>query len=129
MKLQETFIKEQKFLGDKGINTWKLLYEMTDLDILKFSAEGKCSSRNLKCLRCISTFICKLDLQVNEASLLIHSGFASIDSLSNASPNELLRKITQLELLLTNQRITKTDLSKVCKWIKKAQIYKKSINE
>ena len=127
MEIQQTFQKEYKALLASGITSWELIKLISEEDITRLTIQSKCSSRNLKCLRCIANFVCNLGLKPYEASLLLHSGFASIDSISNSSPNELLKKISQLEISLSSERLSKTNLSTVNKWIKNAKNFQSNI--
>ena len=62
------------------------------------------SVRNLKRLKCIAYFICTLDIQLNEAALLMHSGLISNKAISRLTPQELVQKTGRFERILTNRK-------------------------
>ena len=88
-KLTASFKKEETLLREKGINTWNKIKVLTDRDVFELVGEGCGSIRNFRCLRCIATFICDLDLQQDEAALLIHSGIPSVKALANSYPEAI----------------------------------------
>ncbi|KGG13916.1 MULTISPECIES: DUF4332 domain-containing protein [Prochlorococcus] len=126
-KLLPTFKKEEKELTLRGFDSWHSIATLGDLDITKLIEQGCGTSRNLNCLRCIAIFICELDLLQEEAALLMHSGISSVRALANSSPQDLLTKISRLEIQLMANRSSNTDLIKINKWIEKAKENQKII--
>ena len=120
-KLTASFKKEETLLRKKGINTWNKIKALTDRDVFELVEEGCGSIRNFRCLRCIATFICDLDLQQDEAALLMHSGIPSVKALANSYPEAIHTKVTRLETILGTSETPKTNLKKIIQWINKAK--------
>ena len=120
-KLTASFKKEETHLRKKGINTWNEIKVLTDRDISDLVGEGCGSSRNFRCIRCIATFICDLELQQDEAALLMHSGIPSVKALANSYPEAIHTKVTRLETMLGTSETPKTSFKKIILWINKAK--------
>ncbi len=120
-KLTASFKKEETLLRKKGINTWNQIKVLTDRDVFELVGKGCGSIRNFRCLRCIATFICDLDLQQDEAALLMHSGIPSVKALANSYPEAIHTKVTRLEIILGTSETPKTSFKKIIQWINKAK--------
>ena len=72
--LPENFYQEEKILLSNNIKTWNSLLTISDEELNKLIYGSLGSIRNLKRLKCIAYFICTLDIELNEAALLMHSG-------------------------------------------------------
>ena len=120
-KLTASFKKEETHLFKKGIHTWNKIKALTDRDIFELVGEGCGTNRNFRCLRCIATFICDLDIQQDEAALLMHSGIPSVKVLATSFPEKIHDKITRLEVILGTSDTPKTSLKKISQWINKAK--------
>ena len=59
-----------------------------------------------------SYFICTLDIELNEAALLMHSGLISNMAISRLTPQELVQKSGRFERTLRTGRIPIIDLKK-----------------
>ena len=105
----------------KGINTWNKIKVLTDRDVFELVGKGCGSIRNFRCLRCIATFICDLDIQQDEAALLMHSGIPSVKALAKSYPEAIHIKVTRLETILGTTGSPKTSLKKIIQWINKAK--------
>ena len=79
------------------------------------------SVRNIKKLKCIAYFICTLNIELNEAALLMHSGLISNKAISRLSPQELVQKTGRFERILKTERIPLINLKKACALIEKAK--------
>ena len=79
------------------------------------------SVRNLKKLKCIAYFICTLNIKLNEAALLMHSGLISNKAISRLTPQELVQKTGRFERILRTGRIPIIDLKKAHFLIEKAK--------
>ena len=119
--LPKTFYQEEKILLSNNINTWDSLLSLSDEEIshLIFGTLG--SFRNLKRLKCIAYFICSLDIQLKEASLLMHSGLISNKAISRLTPQELVQKTGRFERILRTGRIPIIDLKRAHFLIEKAK--------
>tara|TARA_Y100001968_G_scaffold331946_1_gene388396 strand:+ start:78 stop:476 length:399 start_codon:yes stop_codon:yes gene_type:complete len=122
--LPKSFYQEEKILLSNNIKTWDSLFSITDQDIHKLIYGSLGSVRNLKKLKCIAYFICTLNIELNEAALLMHSGLTSNKAISRLSPQELVLKTGRFERFLQSGRIPLIDLKKAYFLIEKA---KKSI--
>ena len=122
--LPKSFYQEEKILISHNIKTWDSLLSITDQKINKIIYGSLGSVKNLKRLRCIAYFICTLNIELNEASLLMHSGLISNKAISRLSPQELVQKTGRFERILQTGRIPLIDLNKAHILIEKA---KKSI--
>tara|TARA_Y100001968_G_scaffold223920_1_gene206569 strand:- start:252 stop:650 length:399 start_codon:yes stop_codon:yes gene_type:complete len=119
--LPKSFYQEEKILVSNNINTWDSLLSITDEDIHKLINGSLGSVRNLKRLKCIAYFICTLDIELNEAALLMHSGLISNKAISRLSPQELVQKTGRFERFLQSGRIPLIDLKKAHFLIEKAK--------
>ena len=120
-KLPKSFYQEEKILLSNNINTWESLLSISEEEIHNLIYGSLGSVRNLKRLKCIAYFICTLDIELNEAALLMHSGLISNKALSRLSPEELVKKTGRFERLLKTGRIPLIDLNKANLLIEKAK--------
>ncbi len=121
INLPKNFNFEEKKLISEGIDSWFLLKELSDGDLVELAQTSLATQRNLKSLRSMSTFICDIDLSQSEAALLIHSGIPTIKALASLTPQELIHKIGRLERLLNTGRNPLIDIPKALSWIKNAK--------
>ena len=119
--IPKSFYQEEKVLLSNNIKTWDSLLSITDEEINKMIYGSLGSIRNFKRLRCIAYFICTLNIELNEAALLMHSGFISNKALSRLSPHELVKKTGRFERFLQTGRIPLIDLNKAHALIEKAK--------
>ena len=119
--LPESFYQEEKILLSNNIKTWNSLLSITDEEINTLIYGSLGSIRNLKRLKCIAYFICTLDIQLNEAALLMHSGLISNKAISRLTPQELVQKTGRFERTLRTGRIPIIDLKKAHFLIEKAK--------
>ena len=119
--LPKSFYQEEKILSSKNIKTWDSLLSISDEEINDLIYGSLGSVRNLKKLKCIAYFICTLDIQINEAALLMHSGLISNKAISRLTPQELVQKTGRFERFLKTGRIPLIDLSKAHLLIEKAK--------
>ena len=119
--IPKSFYQEEKILISNNIKTWDCLLSITDEEINKMIYGSLGSVRNLKRLKCIAYFICTLNIELNEAALLMHSGLISNKAISRLSPEELVKKTGRFERALRTGRIPLIDLKKAHKLIKKAK--------
>ena len=119
--LPKSFYQEEKILQSNDIKTWNSLLSISDEEInsLIFGSLG--SIRNLKRLKCIAYFVCTLDIDPNEAALLMHSGLISNKALSRLTPEELVQRTGRFERILRTERIPLIDLRKAHFLIEKAK--------
>ena len=119
--LPKSFYQEEKILLSNNIKTWNSLLSISDEEINNLIYGSLGSIRNLKRLKCIAYFICTLDIELNEAALLMHSGLISNKALSRLTPQELVQKSGRFERILRTGRIPLIDLSKAHFLIEKAK--------
>ena len=119
--LPKSFYQEEKILLSNDIKTWNSLLSISDEEINSLISGSLGSVRNLKRLKCIAYFICSLDIELNEAALLMHSGLISNKALSRLTPQELVQKTGRFERILRTERIPLIDLSKAHFLIEKAK--------
>ena len=119
--LPKIFYQEEKILLSNNIKTWNSLLSISDKEIHKLIYGSLGSVRNLKRLKCIAYFICTLEIELNEAALLMHSGFSSNKAISRLSPQELVQKTGRFERILKTGRIPLIDLKKAHFLIEKAK--------
>ncbi len=122
--IPKSFYQEEKILLSNNIKTWDSLLSLTDEEINKMIYGSLGSVRNLKKLKCIAYFICTLNIKLNEAALLMHSGLISNKAISKLNPQELVKKTGRFERILRTGRVPLIDLNKANILIEKA---KKSI--
>ena len=119
--LPKNFYQEEKILLSNNIKTWGSLSSISDEDINNLIYGSLGSVRNLRRLRCIAYFICTLDIQLNEAALLMHSGLISNEAISRLTPQELVQKTGRFERILRTGRSPLIDLKKAHFLIEKAK--------
>ena len=119
--LPKSFYQEEKILLSNNIKTWDTLSSITDEEINNMINGSLGSVRNLKRLKCIAYFICSLNIELNEAALLMHSGLTSNKAISRLSPHELLQKTGRFERILQTGRVPIIDLNKAHVLIEKAK--------
>jgi len=119
--LPKNFYQEEKILLSNNIKTWDSLLSISDEEINHLIYGSLGSVRNLKRLKCIAYFICTLDIQLNEAALLMHSGLISNKAISRLSPQELVQKTGRFERSLRTGRTPVIDLKKAHSLIEKAK--------
>ena len=119
--IPKSFYQEEKILLSHNIKTWDSILSITDEKINEMIYGTLGSVKNLKRLRCIAYFICTLNIELNEASLLMHSGLISNKAISRLSPQELVQKTGRFERFLRTGRIPIIDLKKAQILIKKAK--------
>ena len=119
--IPKSFYQEEKILLSNNIKTWESLLSITDEEINKIIFGSLGSVRNLKRLKCIAYFICTLNIEVNEAALLMHSGLISNEAISRLSPDELVQKTGRFERILQTGRTSIIDLKKAHFLIEKAK--------
>ena len=119
--IPKSFYQEKKILLSNDIKTWDALSSITDEEINNKINGSLGSVRNLKRLKCIAYFICSLNIELNEAALLMHSGLTSNKAISRLSPHELLQKTGRFERNLQTGRVPIIDLNKAHVLIEKAK--------
>ena len=119
--IPKSFYQEEKILLSYNIKTWNTLSSITDEEINNMINGSLGSVRNLKRLKCIAYFICSLNIELNEAALLMHSGLTSNKAISRLSPHELLQKTGRFERILQTGRVPIIDLNKAHVLIEKAK--------
>ena len=119
--IPKSFYQEEKILLSYDIKTWDTLSSITDKEINNMINGSLGSVRNLKRLKCIAYFICSLNIELNEAALLMHSGLTSNKAISRLSPHELLQKTGRFERILQTGRVPIIDLNKAHVLIEKAK--------
>ena len=119
--IPKSFYQEEKILISNNITTWDSLSSITEEEINRMINGSLGSVRNLKRLKCIAYFICTLNIELNEAALLMHSGLISNKAISRLSPQELVQKTGRFERILQTGRIPLIDLNKAHILIEKAK--------
>jgi len=119
--IPKNFYQEEKILISHNITTWDSLSSITEEEINRMINGSLGSVRNLKRLKCIAYFICTLNIELNEAALLMHSGLISNKAISRLSPQELVQKTGRFERILQTGRIPLIDLKKAHILIEKAK--------
>ena len=115
------FEKEIKVLNSIGIDSWKRLKDLTDINLYKLVSRYNCSVNNLKKLRGVASLICELNIPQEEAALLIHSGIGSCSALAKYTPHELVNRAGRLERKLMTGRDPLINLRKASQLIDKAK--------
>ena len=119
--LPKSFYQEEKILLSKNIKTWDDLLSISDEEINNLIYGSLGSVRNIKRLKCIAYFICTLEIEINEAALLMHSGLISNKAISRLTPQELVQKTGRFERFIQTGRVPIIDLNKAHFLIEKAK--------
>ena len=112
---------EKKALDLHRITKWCELKDLTNEELNQIARQGFSSKNNLEKLRAIALFICELKIPMHEASILIHSGISTIDSLARSSPQSILNRTGRLERQLQTKRESIFNLVKASQIIKLAE--------
>ncbi len=119
--LPKSFYQEEKILIKNNVTTWDSLLSISDEQVNIMINGSLATVRNIKRLKCIAYFICTLNIQINEAALLMHSGLISNKAISRLTPQELVQKTGRFERILRTGRIPIIDLKKAHFLIEKAK--------
>ena len=117
----KNFQEEVKQLEAIGIKNWASLRKLKDKDLLVLVQKSRATTRNLKFLRGMASFICQVNLSHSEAALLLHAGIASPKALSSLTPSELIQKAGRLERQLNLGRKPYIDMEIAKKWVQRAK--------
>ena len=121
-RLSSNFRNEKKYLLKNNLNSWEKLGKLTDSEINYICTKDTlCTGSRLKKIRAIGILIIKLNININQAQLLLHCGVSSLKSLSILNPHNLERKIGRLERSLNVRTQTSTNLHLIKSWINKAK--------
>ena len=119
--MPSSFKDEKKELIEIGITSWDLLKSLNEEQINQLVKTGRSTPRNLRKIQGLAALICDLRMQPSHAALLLHSGFATVSSLANATPEEVLKKTGRLERQLLSRHQTLINLKTANEWIKRAR--------
>ncbi len=119
--LPKNFSQEEKILLSNNINSWDSLLSISDEKIHNLIHRSLGSVRNMKRLKCIAYLIVTLDIEFNEAALLMHSGLSTNKAISRLTPQELVNMTGRFERILETGRIPLINLKKAYILIEKAK--------
>ena len=119
--IPKSFYQEEKILLSNNIKTWDSLLKISDEEINRIIYGSLGSVKNIKRLKCIAYLICTLNIEINEAALLMHSGLISNKAISRLTPQELVQRTGRFERILKTGRIPLIDLKKAHILIDKAK--------
>ena len=119
--LPQNFRKEEDALHSIEIDTWKLLSNLIEEEILDLVKNKFCSYKNLKRLRCIAFLKTELNISYNKAALLMHAGVSTINALTKLTPQELIQRTGRFERFLQTGRNPIFNLTIANDVIKKAK--------
>jgi len=119
--LPKHFRKEEQVLQKHRINSWEELAALSDAQLRVLSSQGGALERQLRKLRGQAQLVVELQLQPQEAALLLYAGIASSRGLAQASPQQLLTQLGRLERSLTGMAPARIDASTVRLWIQRAR--------
>ena len=119
--IPKSFYQEEKILLSNNIRTWDSLLKISDEEINRMIYGSLGSVKNIKRLKCIAYLICTLNIEINEAALLMHSGLISNKAISRLTPQELVQRTGRFERILKTGRIPLIDLKKAHILIDKAK--------
>ena len=110
--LPPNFKREVRSLKLLNILTWDDLYNLTDEDLYAIVNKYFASINNLRKLRNIGLFICALNMEQQEASILMHTGISSLEALARCSPEDLISRTGRLERQLNTSRANQFNMKK-----------------
>ena len=119
--LPKHFQKEEKVLRQNGVTSWEELAGLNDAQLRVLSSQGGALERQLRKLRGQAQLVVELDLEPEEAALLLYAGIASCRGLADASPQQLLTQLGRLERSLLGMAPPRLDAATVRRWIQRAQ--------
>jgi len=119
--LPKHFQKEEKVLRQNGVTSWEELAALSDPQLRVLSSQGGALERQLRKLRGQAQLVVELDLEPEEAALLLYAGIASCRGLADASPQQLLTQLGRLERSLLGMAPPRLDAATVRRWIQRAQ--------
>ena len=116
------FRHEKRFLLKNHFSTWSKLRKLKDTDInFIISKDSLCTVSRLKKIRAIAIFIYELQINPQQAYLLLHCGVGSLEALSILDAHDIEKRIGRLERGLNIQTKTKPSLLLIKEWINKAK--------
>ncbi len=118
--LSRNFHDEETALLSIGVNTWEKVNELNQNNLNHLAETSRATLKNLNRIKSISLFVCNLKLTPSEASLLMHSGIASIKALANSSPQEIIFKTGRLKRQLSFYSDQSLGLNTAKNWIERA---------
>ncbi len=119
--LSKNFQEEVKQLHSKGVKDWLSLENLKNEELFLLAQNTRATTRNLKLLKGMATFITKINLSESEAAFLLHSGIASLATLSSLTPSEVIQKTGRLERHLNTGREPFVNLKIAKEWIQNAK--------
>jgi hypothetical protein len=119
--LSRHFQDEVRQLKSKGFKNWESLVSLQDKDLYVLAQKSRATTRNLKILRGMASFICQINLTQSEAALLLHAGIASLNSLSSLTPSQVIERTGRLERQLNLGRKPYLDIRVAKKWVENAK--------
>lgn len=119
--LPRHFQREQQVLQQQGIDSWPALAALSDQQLRQLASSGGALERQLRKLRGQAQLVVELDLEPEEAALLLYAGIASCRGLADASPQQLLTQLGRLERSLLGMAPPRLDAATVRRWIQRAQ--------
>ena len=120
--LPGNFRHERDFLKKNNLYTWKSIYKLTDKQIsYLLQQKSLCTESRFKKIRAISLFIIELNLTSHQAYLLLHSGVASLRTLSTFNPDSLKQKIGRLERSMGAKTQLNVNQKLLKDWIRKSK--------
>lgn len=119
--LPRHFQREQQVLQQQGIDSWPALAALSDQQLRHLASSGGALERQLRKLRGQAQLVVELDLEPEEAALLLYAGIASCRGLADASPQQLLTQLGRLERSLLGMAPPRLDAATVRRWIQRAQ--------
>ncbi len=115
------FSHEKQKLFLSGIKSWNRLGDLNDKELYRLVRESNSSVQRLKKLRGFAQLICQLDIPIQTAALLLHSGIPCVEALALMTPQQIIRQTGRLNRQLNSGTESSLDLSSANELIKRAR--------
>lgn len=113
--------RERQALACRGITSWVALAALADGEIHGLAREAGASVTTLLRLRGQARLIRDLNLEPNEAALLLHAGVPDAAGLAGRDPQQLWVQTGRLQRRLTGAAVAGPSLATVRRWIAQAR--------
>jgi hypothetical protein len=121
LRLASHFKAEAAVLQAAAIESWPALAALTDGDLSRLASSGRASEQRLIKLRGQARLVVQVELEPEEAALLLYAGIASTKGLAEASHHQLLLQLGRLERSLTGMAPPRVDGVTLQRWIRQAR--------
>jgi hypothetical protein len=115
------FRNEERILARSGIHDWEGVAALEDPMLRHMASDGSCSEARLVRLRGQARLMGDLDLEPEEAALLLHAGIADRRGLAHCDPHALHRQLGRLQRTLAGTALAPVPMTRLLEWVRRAR--------